>query len=67
MYDVKTGKEAASHIVQVQLYMYLLPKSNLSQWKGMGGKTGGRGRVLQRRPSRSIYRQRALTTPSLCV
>ena len=41
MYDVKTGKESASHIVQVQLYMYLLPKSNLSQWKGMGGKLEG--------------------------
>ena len=41
VYDVKTGKESASHIVQVQLYMYLLPKSKLSQWKGMGGKLEG--------------------------
>ena len=41
VYDVKTGKESASHIVQVQLYMYLLPKSNLVQWKGMAGKLEG--------------------------
>ena len=41
VYDAKTGQEAASHIAQVQLYMYLLPKSNLTQWKGMGGKLKG--------------------------
>ena len=41
IYDAKTGQESASHIVQVQLYMYLLPKSNLVQWKGMGGKLEG--------------------------
>ena len=27
IYDAKTGRESASHIVQVQLYMYLLPKA----------------------------------------
>ena len=27
IYDAKTGQESASHIAQVQLYMYLLPKS----------------------------------------
>ena len=26
VYDVKTGQESASHIVQVQLYMYLVPR-----------------------------------------
>ena len=41
VYDAKTGQESASHIVQVQIYMYLLPKSNLAQWKGMGGKLEG--------------------------
>ena len=35
VYDVKTGREAASHIVQVQLYMYLLPKSDLTRWREM--------------------------------
>ncbi len=33
VYDAKTGQESASHIAQVQLYMYLLPKSNLTQWR----------------------------------
>ena len=41
MYDAKTGQEAASHIAQVQLYMYLMPKSDLVRWKGMGGKLEG--------------------------
>ena len=34
VYDVTTGKESASHIVQVQLYMYLLPRSDLTRWRG---------------------------------
>ena len=34
VYDAKTGQESASHIVQVQLYMYLLPKSQIERWKG---------------------------------
>ena len=34
IYDAKTGQESASHIVQVQLYMYLLPKSKIARWKG---------------------------------
>ena len=33
VYDAKTGQEAASHIAQVQLYMYLLPKSDLTKWR----------------------------------
>ena len=41
VYDVKTGQESASHIVQVQLYMYLLPLSDLTRWKGMGRKLEG--------------------------
>ena len=41
VYDVKTGQESASHIVQVQLYMYLLPLSNLTRWKGMDRKLEG--------------------------
>ena len=28
IYDAKTGQESASHIAQVQLYMYLLPKAH---------------------------------------
>ena len=50
VYDVKTGKESASHIVQVQLYMYLLPKSNLVPVEGHGWQAGGCGGVC-RRPS----------------
>ena len=34
IYDAKTGQESASHIVQVQLYMYLLPKSEIKRWRG---------------------------------
>ena len=34
IYDAKTGQESASHIVQVQLYMYLLPKAQGGRWKG---------------------------------
>ena len=34
IYDAKTGRESASHIVQVQLYMYLLPKAQGGRWKG---------------------------------
>ena len=33
IYDAKTGQESASHVAQVQLYMYLLPKSQLKRWK----------------------------------
>ena len=33
LYDAKTGHESASHVVQVQLYMYLLPRSNLMRWR----------------------------------
>ena len=34
IYDAKTGRESTSHILQVQLYMYLLPKAPGSQWRG---------------------------------
>ena len=34
IYDAKTGRESASHVAQVQLYMYLLPKSQLKRWSG---------------------------------
>ena len=34
IYDAKTGQESASYIAQVQLYMYLLPKSQLIRWSG---------------------------------
>ena len=33
VYDVKTGQQSPSHAVQVQLYMYLLPRSNLTHWR----------------------------------
>ena len=58
VYDAKTGQESASHIAQVQLYMYLLPKSNLVQWKGMGRKAGGRCRLQGRPPGRYSRRKR---------
>ncbi|MYE54503.1 MAG: hypothetical protein F4X34_04820 [Chloroflexi bacterium] len=35
VYDAKTGQEAASHIAQAQLYLYLLPKSDLTKWREM--------------------------------
>ena len=35
IYDAKTGQKSASHIAQVQLYMYLLPKSQLKRWRGV--------------------------------
>ena len=34
IYDAKTGQESASHIAQVQLYMYLLPKAQGGRWRG---------------------------------
>ena len=33
IYDAKTGQESASHIVQVQIYMYLLPKVRNEDWR----------------------------------
>ena len=33
VYDVKTGQESASHVAQVQLYMYLLPKAQDDRWR----------------------------------
>ena len=35
IYDAKTGQESASHIAQVQLYMYLLPKAQGGRWRGV--------------------------------
>ncbi len=35
VYDAKTGHESASHVVQVQLYMYLLPKAQGDRWRGV--------------------------------
>ncbi|MDE2688471.1 MAG: PD-(D/E)XK nuclease family protein [Chloroflexota bacterium] len=34
IYDAKTGRESTSHLLQVQLYMYLLPKLPESRWHG---------------------------------
>ena len=36
IYDAKTGYQSPAHVLQVQLYMYLLPKSNLTRWRDMG-------------------------------
>ena len=33
VYDAKTGHESPSHVVQVQLYMYLLSRSQLTRWR----------------------------------
>ena len=35
IYDAKTGQESASHVVQVQLYMYLMPRAQNGRWRGM--------------------------------
>ena len=35
IYDAKFGQEPVSHIVQVELYMYLLPKSGMERWQGV--------------------------------
>ena len=35
VYDVKTGRELDSHVVQVKLYMYLLPRARGTRWHGM--------------------------------
>ena len=34
IYDAKTGRESASHLLQVQLYMYLLPRQRGLKWHG---------------------------------
>ena len=34
VYDVKTGQESASHVAQVQLYMYLIPRAQDDRWRG---------------------------------
>ena len=34
IYDAKTGRESPSHLLQVQLYMYLLPRQRGSAWCG---------------------------------
>ena len=41
IYDAKTGHESASHIVQVQLYMYLLPKVRNEDWRWRDRKFEG--------------------------
>ena len=34
IYDAKTGRESSSHLLQVQIYMYLLPRQRNSSWRG---------------------------------
>ena len=34
IYDAKTGRQSTSHILQVQIYMYLLPRTPGSPWRG---------------------------------
>ena len=34
IYDAKTGRESSSHLLQVQLYMYLVPRQRTSSWRG---------------------------------
>ena len=34
IYDVKTGQDSASHIAQIQLYMYLVPRAVNGRWRG---------------------------------
>ena len=35
IYDAKTSQESASHVAQVQLYMYHLPKAQDGRWRGV--------------------------------
>ena len=35
VYDAKTGQQSPAHIIQVRLYMYLLPRSDLTRWRDM--------------------------------
>ena len=60
IYDAKTGQESASHIAQVQFYMYLLPKSQLIRWSGKKFE----GRSCTQTATRSIFPPTALTMPS---
>ena len=41
IYDAKTGRESASHIIQVQLYMYLLPRVRNEDWRWRDRKFEG--------------------------
>ena len=34
IYDAKTGHKSPAHVLQVQIYMYLLPRSDMARWKG---------------------------------
>ena len=34
IYDAKTGRQSTSHLLQVQFYMYLLPRLPDSRWRG---------------------------------
>lgn len=34
IYDAKTGQPSASHVAQVQLYMYLVPRAQNGRWRG---------------------------------
>ena len=49
IYDVKTGKESDSHIAQVQLYMYLVPRAQDGRWSGttFDGALGIPGRARE--------------------
>ena len=35
IYDAKTGQESATHVVQVQLYMYLIPRAQDDCWRSV--------------------------------
>ena len=54
IYDAKTGQESASHIAQVQFYMYLLPIAQSGVWRGtkFEGALGVRGRQREAHPRR---------------
>ena len=34
IYDAKTGHKSPAHVLQVQIYMYLLPRSDMARWNG---------------------------------
>ena len=60
VYDAKTGQGSASHIAQVQLYMYLIPRAQDNRWLGNTFE----GWLCRRTAARSTSRRTAWTMPS---
>ena len=61
IYDAKTGRESSSHLLQVQLYMYLLPEAAEAR---AGTARSSRALWCMRTATRSVFRLRASTVHS---